>query len=34
MEELTSISCSKEEYKDFSIENPPSNLKVIYLEKY
>jgi hypothetical protein len=33
MEELTSISCSKEEYKYFSIENPPSNLKVIYLEK-
>jgi len=34
MEELTRISCSKEEYKYFEIYNPPSNLNVIYLEKY
>lgn len=34
MEDVTSISCSKEGYKYFSIYNPPSNFNVIYLEKY
>jgi len=34
MEKVTYIRYYKEEYKYFEIKNPPSNLNVIYLEKY